>query len=273
MTAAHRRPLLLAFAGALYVLIFAAFCIVERPGLGIGHFYYLPVAVVAMATGPVAGVAAGVLAAGLYTAGIFLNTDIPSVLQIAETAIRLLTFGSVGWLIGIYARSNRRLVGELSQLAERDALTGLPNTRAFEVAIESHIARGDEFTLLVGDVDELRALNRDADGDEALRQIADMLSAAKRPQDHVARVGGDEFAVVACGPEVGRAFALKLERLLELGGVGVTFGWSTFRRDGETALALYRAADERLYARKVARGYRRGPAQTASLQHTVTSRP
>jgi diguanylate cyclase (GGDEF)-like protein len=265
MTAAHRRPLLLTLAGALYVVIFAAFCIVERPGLGIGHFYYVPVALVAMATGPVAGAAAGVLAAALYTGGIFVNHDIPSVLQIAETGIRLLTFATVGWLIGVYARSNRLLVGELSQLAERDALTSLPNTRAFEVAIETRLARGDEFTLLVGDVDELRALNRDADGDEALRQIADILVAAKRPQDHVARIGGDEFAVVATGADKGRTLALELERLLELGGVSVTFGWSTFRRDGETALALYRAADERLYARKVARGYRRGLPQTARL--------
>jgi len=34
------------------------------------------------------------------------------------------------------------------------------------------------------------------------------------------------------------------------------FGWATFPQDGENALALYRAADERLYARKVSRGFR-----------------
>jgi diguanylate cyclase (GGDEF)-like protein len=256
---------LLALALAGYVTVFALFCTVETPGLGLGHFFYIPVALVAVATGPLFGAAAGVLAAALYTTGIFINRDIPSVLQLAETLIRLCTFTTVGVLTGAYARSNRQLVQELSQLAERDALTGLPNTRSFEVAIEARLDRGEEFTLLVADVDELREVNRVADGDDLLRQIADMLAAAKRPEDHVSRIGGDEFAVIAGGPETGRALALKLERLLDLGGVSVTFGWSTFRRDGETALALYRAADERLYARKVARGYRRGLPQAARL--------
>jgi diguanylate cyclase (GGDEF)-like protein len=264
MTAAHRRPVLLALAALGYAAVFVSFCVAERPGLGLGHFYYVPVALVAIATGAFWGGVAGVVAAGLYTVGIFVNPSIPSVLQTQETLIRLCTFTAVGALIGAFARANRRLVGELSQLAERDALTGLPNTRSFEVAIETRLGAGDSFTLLVGDVDELRELNRNGDGDEALRQIADVLAAAKRPDDHVARIGGDEFAIVASGPETGRAIALRLEQLLDLAGISVTFGWSTFRRDGDTALALYRAADERLYARKVARGYRRGLPQTIS---------
>ena len=264
MTAANRRPLLLALALVGYATVFAVFCTVERPGLGIGHFYYIPVALVAIATGPVAGAAAGVAAAGLYTAGIFVNHDVPSAVPVGETLISLCTFTAVGVLAGAYARANRALVRELSQLAERDALTGLPNTRSFEVAIETRLERNEQFTLLVADVDELREVNRDGDGDGLLRQIADMLVAAKRAEDHVSRVGGDEFAVIASGPETGRTLALQLERLLELGGLSVTFGWATFRRDGETALALYRAADERLYARKVARGYRRGLPQAVS---------
>jgi diguanylate cyclase (GGDEF)-like protein len=264
MTAAHRRPLLLALALAGYVTVFALFATVERPGLGIGHFFYVPVALVAIATGPIAGAAAGVVATVLYIVGIVVNHNIPTAIPVAATLIRLCTFATVGVIAGAYARSNRELVRELSQLAERDSLTGLPNTRSFEVSIETRLARGDDFTLLVGDVDELREVNREGDGDDLLRQIADMLVAAKRPEDHVSRIGGDEFAVLAGGPETGRTLALKLERLLELGGLSVTFGWSTFRRDGETALALYRAADERLYARKVARGYRRGLPQAAS---------
>ena len=53
-----------------------------------------------------------------------------------------------------------------------------------------------------------------------------------------------------------RSHALELETRLRLAGEQVTFGWATYPQDGENALALYRAADERLYARKMARGLR-----------------
>src|SRR5919202_3573250 len=122
MTAAHRRPLLLSLAAVSYGAVFALFCVGERPGLGLGHFYYVPVALIAMCSGPAFGALAGVGATLLYTLGIFVNPSIPSTLQLAETGIRLCTFTVVGVLIGAYARANRQLVGELSQLAERDTL-------------------------------------------------------------------------------------------------------------------------------------------------------
>ena len=50
---------LLAAAGVLYPVIFVAFMLAERPGLGIGHFYYFPVAMVALASGALWGAAAG----------------------------------------------------------------------------------------------------------------------------------------------------------------------------------------------------------------------
>ena len=53
-------------------------------------------------------------------------------------------------------------------------------------------------------------------------------------------------------PDDARRLAAHLERVLVgSGGVGVTFGWATYPQDGDNALALYRAADERLYARRV----------------------
>ena len=44
-------------------------------------------------------------------------------------------------------------------------------------------------------------------------------------------------------------------------GGAITFGWSSFPQDGENALSLYRAADERLYARKLVRGRRHGTVE------------
>jgi GGDEF domain-containing protein len=84
------------------------------------------------------------------------------------------------------------------------------------------------------------------------------LVSAKRTTDDVARVGGDEFAVLAKleGPDA-RTLALRTEGQLRLTGESITFGWASYPHDGDNALALYRAADERLYARKVAGGFRR----------------
>jgi diguanylate cyclase (GGDEF)-like protein len=243
-----------------YATVTAAFLVVERPGLGIGHFYYVPIALIAFASGPLWGATAGTVATVLYSAGIIINPFLPSTLQFEETVIRLLTFVSLGVLIGVFAQRNRALVDQLTRLADRDSITGLPNTRAFQDAIERRLGASVPFGLLVGDIDELRALNSDGreHGDDALRRLADRLLSTRRADDDIARVGGDEFAVLARldGTDA-RTLALRMEKAVRLSGQSVTFGWATFPQDGENALALYRAADERLYARKMAGGYRR----------------
>jgi diguanylate cyclase (GGDEF)-like protein len=243
-----------------YAIVTAAFLVLERPGLGIGLFYYVPISLIALASGPLWGAAAGSIATVLYSAGIVINPFLPPRLQFESTAIRLLTFVSLGVLIGVFARRNRGLVDELSRLADRDSITGLPNTRAFQDAIERRLTANVPFGLLVGDIDELREVNGNGreQGDDALRRLADRLLATRRADDDVARVGGDEFAVLARldGADA-RTLALRMEKAVRLSGQSVTFGWASFPQDGENALALYRAADERLYARKMAGGYRR----------------
>ena len=257
-TAAHHRVSLLLFGVLAYALVTAAFIVGERPGLGLAYFYFIPILLVAFAGNGLAGAVAGFAGAALYSGAIIVNPDLPSHLRPAETLIRLVSFVGIGWLVGLFANRNRELVAELSHLANRDSVTGLPNTRAFQNAIDARLAAGEPFVLLVGDVDELRQINvsgREA-GDDALRRLADRLVAAKRGDDDVARVGGDEFAILAALESAGdgRSRAISIEDRLNLGGDRVTFGWATYPQDGDNALALYRAADERLYARKVARG-------------------
>jgi diguanylate cyclase (GGDEF)-like protein len=263
--AAHRWTLLAA-AAASYALVTVAFIEFERPGLGIGHFYYLPIALAAFASGPVIGGTAGVLAAVLYSAGVIINPHLPSTLELEQTLIRLITFATLGVLIGLFVRRDRSLVAQLSQLADRDSVTGLPNTRVFQTAIERRLGTSAPFVLLLGDIDELRVINGNGrdHGDDALRRLADLLIRVKGAGDDVARVGGDEFAVLAdLGGADARALAITTEKQLRLSGEAVTFGWASYPQDGTNALALYRAADERLYARKVARGLRRGDGVAA----------
>ncbi len=262
VTAALRhRQLVVGSALAAYAIIFSAIVLFEVPGLGLAHFFYLPVAALALTGGVRRGIAAGLIASALFTLAIALNSAVPTVTQIFSltTPIRLVTYTAMGCLIGWFAARDRELLTRLQLLAERDFLTGLPNTRAFEAAIARRFAQGRAFTLLLGDMDGLKVINDTkghAEGNDALRRLADMLGSVLRPEDEVARVGGDEFAVITslAGGEEAAAVASRLEAVLEAHGVGITFGWAIHPGDGENALSLYRAADERLYARKLVRG-------------------
>jgi diguanylate cyclase (GGDEF)-like protein len=247
------KSLFLGAAAAIYAAVFAAFLVWEHPGLGIGHFYYLAIALVALALGPVWGAAAGCFGAGLYAIGVLLNHAMPtSEIVTSSMPIRLITHVAIGALLGWFAAHYRAANEELQILAQRDLVTGLPNTRAFERAIDRRLSEGEPFALLVGDLDSVRL---DEDRDAALRRVSDALAGALGAEADVARVGSEEFAVLTPCESVEQAAQLAawLERSLCEGGSLVTFGWSAFPREGENALTLYRAADERLYARRVLR--------------------
>jgi diguanylate cyclase (GGDEF)-like protein len=95
----------------------------------------------------------------------------------------------------------------LERMAHTDPLTGLANQRAFEQVIEVELARagrqGTELAIALFDVDGFIATNaaggHDA-GDDVLRSVAAVLNESVRVVDTVARIGGDEFALVAPGP-------------------------------------------------------------------------
>ena len=258
----HRRVLIF-LALSAFALVFVAFLLFENPGLGIGHFYYLPVALIALSTGPRIGAIAGCAATALYAAGVLLNPDIPSAeLLTVSAGIRLIIFAGSGAILGWFAASNQALVEKLQILAERDHLTGLPNTRAFEAAIARRFESGRPFALLLGDMDGLKEMNDlhgEDSGDDALRRLGGMLANALEPSDELARVGGDEFAVLAAlgSTQEAARLATRLETVLAGTGIGITFGWAVHPQDGLNALSLYRAADERLYARKYIRSPRR----------------
>ena len=252
-------------AAVIYAAVFTSFLLFERPGLGIGHFYYLAIALVALALGPVWGAAAGALATTLYALGVFINQTVPtSEIYTLSTPIRLLNYVAIGALLGWFAAHYRAANAELQILAQRDLVTGLPNTRAFELAIDRRLAAAQPFALLVGDLD---ARSFDEDRDEALRRVSEALTTALGADADVARVGGEEFAVLTLCDSVEQAaqLAAGLERNLCESGSLVTFGWSAYPREGQNALTLYRAADERLYARRVLRAPRLSVVQTARV--------
>jgi diguanylate cyclase (GGDEF)-like protein len=245
-------------AAAAYAGVFATFVFVETPGLGLGHFLYIPICLVALVSDEARGALAGVFAAGLYLFAIELTPRVPSTTALTSaTAIRLVTYTLVGTLIGFYACRNRQLVERLHDNASRDFLTGLGNARAFDEELARHCASGKSFALVLADIDDLKGLNDihgHAAGNNALRRIGEVLRQHADAADFVARIGGDEFAIVtALPPEQIAALAARVNRTLSTESLSVTFGATQCPDDGETAAELFHKADDRLFAAKLVR--------------------
>src|SRR3954452_14908181 len=108
----------------------------------------------------------------------------------------------------------RRLVAaerHQHRIARVDSLTGLANRRAFDEALARALEREHVFTLLLIDVDAFKQINDrfgHTIGDRVLRELAAHASAEVRSGDCLARIGGDELALVA--PGAGRGGALPL---------------------------------------------------------------
>lgn len=254
--ATTRRRLVFAIALVCYAIVSACFVLFETPGLGLGHFFYIPVALLALACGTRIGFLGGALAAVLYVLAIVATPRVPTrdVITYA-TAIRFVTFTSCGVLVGWFANEHRRHVEQLRSLAERDFLTGVLNTRVFDEALARRCDAGGPFVLLLGDMDNLKRINDTHGhmaGNDELRRLAETLGHALQPGDELARVGGDEFAILsdataADAPELCR----RLRDRLAMQDLHLTFGWAALGHDGVAPLELFRKADDRLYASKL----------------------
>jgi diguanylate cyclase (GGDEF)-like protein/putative nucleotidyltransferase with HDIG domain len=193
-----------------------------------------------------------------------------AVLSLAYTPVAgwiatVLTLLLVGVVVATIRDRMAILIEGLTQAARRDPLTDLLNRRGFEEVFDVELERARRteapLTLIVGDLDRFKRIN-DAfghpAGDEALKRVAGCLRTAKRSFDSAARVGGEEFALLApdCDEHGAYMLAERVRGDIESGfatGHGpltASFGIATFPLHGQSSEALLRAADQALYAAK-----------------------
>ena len=162
----------------------------------------------------------------------------------------------------------RRLSGENRYRAIHDALTGLVNRVEFENRLREmlQMAREEhsEHALLYIDIDRFRLVNSACGhsiGDELLQQVARLLAEATREQDTLARIGGDEFAIIldecsaAQAKQVGERICDDLDtfRFVHDGRnfrIGASIGLVTVDSHWPTIAPIMQAADSSCYAAK-----------------------
>lgn len=151
---------------------------------------------------------------------------------------------------------------QLKRAAMYDTLTDSLNRRAFAQGVGLEMARGTFGTVVIADVDNLKAVNDEhghAAGDRLLRQCADILRSALRPYDKLYRWGGDEFLLVIpsarctdvdlrLNETLGRAEALDLGngRTVQL---QVSLGAADYA-SAEALESAIESADEAMYRNK-----------------------
>jgi diguanylate cyclase (GGDEF)-like protein len=160
-------------------------------------------------------------------------------------------------------------IGQLDQLAHQDTLISLPNRRGFMRELERLVDRADRYghhaAMLFVDLDGLKMINDTfghGAGDEALIQVADLLSRGVRRSDVVARIGGDEFGILIENADETSAHetAKRLADLIcdcefshdgDTLPLSVAIGVAMIDGDDTPAQVMARA-DEEMYRRKAA---------------------
>ena len=225
------------------------------------------------------------LPADLVTAGVTDLRDAAITVTLALAALCLL---GVRVLNGAL-RQRQTAEERLQHMALHDALTGLPNRLLFADRLERALSLAERsrrsLAIVAIDLNDFKIVNDTLghqQGDLYLRALATRLRTTLRDSDTAARMGGDEFAVLAL--DIGEAGVAELTARLGAAlsepwvfgdhrlGYGASIGVAVFPEDGRSADDLMRSADLSMYASKRRRGAGPQPApDTATLAGLITA--
>lgn len=252
----HPAVLLL---GVLLVPLVALLDFIAGPEFGFSLFYLVPIVVVATLGGWSSAWFTAVLAAFAWMIIDVLTTDYTLVLAPVWNTLTRFTFFALA-LVAV--RSSQKQLASAQMQALSDPLTGLANRQYLMIMLNAARARLGRYhkplTLAYLDVDDFKQVNDQYGhqaGDELLQRIAQVLVESTRDTDTVARLGGDEFLILLPEAESETVRAV-LERahqgLAEVNypadrPVTFSIGACTFYRALESAEAMVRETDERMY--------------------------
>jgi cyclic di-GMP phosphodiesterase len=164
------------------------------------------------------------------------------------------------------AAANQRRIALTHDEARRDALTGLPNRRAFDERLAELLEdpQREPFGLVLLDLDDFRRVNEThgySAGDDVLREVARVAGREIRANEEVYRLGGDKLALLVTGKRVAELVANRLLAGLRRPRRGLPLptasgGIAAFPGDGETPGELLEKAELALYSAKAAGGDR-----------------
>ena len=134
-------------------------------------------------------------------------------LHLGAISTRMITFFLFivyGIFTQYFINSNKRMAAEISNISVTDPLTGLYNRRGFMTLAEQHVKIADRtknrvILMLFADLDKMKSINDNLGhekGDKALIETASIFREVFRASDIIARIGGDEFAVLGVGATV-----------------------------------------------------------------------
>ena len=157
-----------------------------------------------------------------HVATLFAHNNKQYSVSYSMTALQDEKGTSIGFVIVLHDITREYdLTKKLEWQSLHDALTGLKNRRAFELQVRSLLdstENGDVHSLLFLNLDRFKVVNDTCGhkaGDNLLKQISGMLNKQLRTGDMLARIGGDEFAIVLASCPVTRAMEIAT-RLLEV---------------------------------------------------------
>ncbi len=173
----------------------------------------------------------------------------------------------------LFAKERFLLQAAIEELAIRDNLTKLYNREAFDNQLKKKIDEyhryGNKFALIFVDIDKFKPVNDEHGhlvGDKLLKLIADRLNVFNRVSDTVARIGGDEFVILASQvdsyQDLQHFIETKRQKLCgtyvvenPCGGiieldVSMSFGGAIIELDGVTPEQIFQAADHNMYLAK-----------------------